>query len=46
MINVLAPRLSERLIASITQTRIVLATVVSLGPGIENHYRFKHEPVM
>jgi hypothetical protein len=47
MINVLEPRLSARLLASIIQVRIVLATVVSsLGPGIENHYPLMHDPVV
>lgn len=46
MICIPEPRLSEVLLASILQVRIILAAIVSLIPYIEDHYPLMHEPAV
>jgi hypothetical protein len=47
MIHVPEPRLSEHLLASIFEARIILIAIVSLVPCIENHYYpLMHDPAV
>jgi hypothetical protein len=46
MIHVPEPRLSERLLASIFQARIILAAIISLVPCNENYHPIMHDPAV